>query len=338
MYAPCTTSDATRGAHAPRFIGRSATQSVVLEQRHCSVESGAKQTPVPSVSSAQHDSALGHEPLALQFGRHATLPNASLTQREPIAHVPVGFAALHGPDTGPLSMRMMPPLSCGITPASLPTHEHVPNPLPSERQTCAPLLPSGQRHAAVVPGVQSRAGAVEHASVPNAAKITSTRRMRLLPAPPQRHAENHARGNTYREQVLQARAAEKPACVPRAREPDPNLDPVAERLLARARGSLAGNLRERRARAGKTQEAIAEQVGVSAIYVQALERGTDENPTLRVLALLAHALDCTVAELVAARPAPKPAPVGRPRAARAPAQGAAAERGATRSNTRGRAR
>lgn len=101
--------------------------------------------------------------------------------------------------------------------------------------------------------------------------------------------------------------------MPKAREPNPEIDALAVRVLKRARGAVAANVRERRAAAGTTQEALAEQIGMSAIYVQALERGATENPTLRVLALLAHALDCSIADLVLARPAPRPARKGRPR-------------------------
>ncbi len=62
---------------------------------------------------------------------------------------------------------------------------------------------------------------------------------------------------------------------------------------------LGSNLRVRRLALGKTQERLAEEVGVSTIYVQALERGRDENPTLRVLALLAQALEVPLSVLLA---------------------------------------
>lgn len=102
--------------------------------------------------------------------------------------------------------------------------------------------------------------------------------------------------------------------MPRARESNPELEALAERLLGRACGSLAANIRERRVHQGLTQEALAEASGHSVVYIRQLERAGSENPTLRVLVLLAHALSCTLPELLRPRPAPKPAPPGRPRA------------------------
>ncbi len=100
--------------------------------------------------------------------------------------------------------------------------------------------------------------------------------------------------------------------MPKAREPNALLDPIADRALARARNSLAANMREQRARSGLTQERVAELSGLSVIYVRALERAAPENPTLRSIALLAHVLGCDIADLIVVRPAPKPRPPGRP--------------------------
>ncbi len=87
--------------------------------------------------------------------------------------------------------------------------------------------------------------------------------------------------------------------MPRRRELDPALEDLGLRLLSHAREVLGRNLRARRLALGKTQEQLAEDVGVSTIYVQALERGRDENPTLRVLAVLAEALDLSLPRLLA---------------------------------------
>lgn len=100
--------------------------------------------------------------------------------------------------------------------------------------------------------------------------------------------------------------------MPKRREANPDVDVIAERLLSRVRGALALNLRERRAASGKTQERVAEEISVSVIYLQGLERGRSENPTLRVLALLAHALGCTPAELLAEAAPPRRRRAGSP--------------------------
>lgn len=94
--------------------------------------------------------------------------------------------------------------------------------------------------------------------------------------------------------------------MPIRREANPDIDPTEARVLARARRLLATNLRVRRKAVGLTQEQLAERIGASAIYLQGLERGRDENPTLRVLSLLAHALTCSIAELVNDGPAASP--------------------------------
>ena len=86
--------------------------------------------------------------------------------------------------------------------------------------------------------------------------------------------------------------------MPRRRELDPSIERLGSRLLTRTCDALGTNLRRSRLAAGKTQEQLAEEIGVSTIYLQGLERGRGENPTLRVLALLANALDASVSELL----------------------------------------
>lgn len=103
--------------------------------------------------------------------------------------------------------------------------------------------------------------------------------------------------------------------MPIRREPDPVIDRLAARALARASGSLAANLYELRVAAGLTQEAVAARTGLSDIYVKAIERNAYDNPTLRTIALLAEAVGSNVSRLLEDRDAPRPRPPGRPSAA-----------------------
>ena len=68
-----------------------------------------------------------------------------------------------------------------------------------------------------------------------------------------------------------------------------------------ARGSLTrvfGRiLRNRRLKAGLTQEALAFEAGVHPTYVSLLERGA-RTPSLQVVSQLAHALKTTMTTLV----------------------------------------
>jgi DNA-binding XRE family transcriptional regulator len=123
-----------------------------------------------------------------------------------------------------------------------------------------------------------------------------------------------ARRNGFSEQLLPGASRLDARPVPKPREMNPELDAIAERLVPRACGALAANIREKRIEHGLTQEALAEATGHSVIYVRQLERAGTENPTLRVLVLLAHALSCSLPELLRPRPAPKPSRPGRPRA------------------------
>ena len=61
---------------------------------------------------------------------------------------------------------------------------------------------------------------------------------------------------------------------------------------------LAENVRARRRAAGISQERLAEMARVSAIYVGQVEREKATNPSLSVIASLAAALSCSVAELL----------------------------------------
>ncbi len=66
-----------------------------------------------------------------------------------------------------------------------------------------------------------------------------------------------------------------------------------ERLVA----AFAGVLRERRERAGLTQEDLAERADVSARYVSFLETGRRQ-PTLTALAALSAGVGVSMAEMV----------------------------------------
>lgn len=66
---------------------------------------------------------------------------------------------------------------------------------------------------------------------------------------------------------------------------------------------LAENVRARRRAAGISQERLAEMARVSAIYVGQVEREKATNPSLGVIASLAAALNCSVAELLVDRSA-----------------------------------
>ena len=104
--------------------------------------------------------------------------------------------------------------------------------------------------------------------------------------------------------------------MPRIRDPEALSAPRLERLVDRATTSLAVNLREWRERAALTQEALAEKASLSAIYVQALERGQAANPSLRVLVSLAFAVGCEAGELLAPQRTLRPRKPGRPRRTR----------------------
>lgn len=65
-----------------------------------------------------------------------------------------------------------------------------------------------------------------------------------------------------------------------------------------ARNGLAGRLRDARARAGLTQEQLADRAGVATEHLQRLERGVG-NPTLATVYAIADALGCDVRDLLA---------------------------------------
>ena len=59
---------------------------------------------------------------------------------------------------------------------------------------------------------------------------------------------------------------------------------------------VGGNIRRLRKAAGLSQEALAERAGFAMRYVSGIERG-EENPSLRILVMLAGALDVHPARL-----------------------------------------
>lgn len=61
---------------------------------------------------------------------------------------------------------------------------------------------------------------------------------------------------------------------------------------------LARNLRLARARAGVSQEELADRAGIDRTYVSGIERGI-RNPTITILAKLAGELDMSASELLA---------------------------------------
>jgi transcriptional regulator with XRE-family HTH domain len=57
------------------------------------------------------------------------------------------------------------------------------------------------------------------------------------------------------------------------------------------------NVRRLRTAAGLTQEALAEKTGLSSVYISEIERGRG-NPSVLVMADIAHGLDADVRELL----------------------------------------
>ena len=57
-------------------------------------------------------------------------------------------------------------------------------------------------------------------------------------------------------------------------------------------------VRERRGELGISQEALGFRAGIHRTYVSQLERGI-KSPSLKIIALLAHALNISASELVA---------------------------------------
>lgn len=64
-----------------------------------------------------------------------------------------------------------------------------------------------------------------------------------------------------------------------------------------ARNGQGGRLRDAGARAGLTQEQLADRAGVATEHLQRLERGVG-SPTLATVYALADAMDCQLSELV----------------------------------------
>lgn len=60
---------------------------------------------------------------------------------------------------------------------------------------------------------------------------------------------------------------------------------------------IGGRIRESRKRAGKTQERLAEETGLSPIYIGRLERG-EKQPSLEVLSRLSESLEVSVLDLL----------------------------------------
>jgi len=69
--------------------------------------------------------------------------------------------------------------------------------------------------------------------------------------------------------------------------------------MARAniRALVGDNVRRLRNAAGLTQEALAEKTGLSSVYISEIERGR-RNPSVLVMADIAHALGADVRELL----------------------------------------
>ncbi len=90
-------------------------------------------------------------------------------------------------------------------------------------------------------------------------------------------------------------------CRGRRERREPPSDHVARqprlRLSVERRNGLADRLREARARAGLTQEQLADRTGVATEHLQRLERGVG-NPTLATVYALADAVGCDVRELL----------------------------------------
>lgn len=61
--------------------------------------------------------------------------------------------------------------------------------------------------------------------------------------------------------------------------------------------SVGANIRERREKAGLTQEYVAEQADVSQVLLCRIEKGVLP-PSLRVIASIAKTLGCTVDDLL----------------------------------------
>jgi ribosome-binding protein aMBF1 (putative translation factor) len=87
--------------------------------------------------------------------------------------------------------------------------------------------------------------------------------------------------------------------VPRRRLEDyDDLDRAIEAAFEDERQRLAASVRLLRKARGWSQERLAEEARLSAIYVSHLELArVNVNPTLRALAALAHALGCRVRDL-----------------------------------------
>jgi transcriptional regulator with XRE-family HTH domain len=86
---------------------------------------------------------------------------------------------------------------------------------------------------------------------------------------------------------------------------------MPEDEFVRVRSYIAANVRRLRARAGLTQEQLAEAASVDLTYLQRIERGT-ANPSARVLVEVASALAVPPARLFA-KAAPAVRRSGRPR-------------------------
>lgn len=88
------------------------------------------------------------------------------------------------------------------------------------------------------------------------------------------------------------------------------MKPVQPARLQQTVGRRIAEIRQER---GLTQDALAEQIGVTTRWVQAAEAG-GENFTLSTLARFANALKVAVAEFFSSPTRPSPRP-GRPRRA-----------------------
>lgn len=61
---------------------------------------------------------------------------------------------------------------------------------------------------------------------------------------------------------------------------------------------LAKRIRDARERAGLTQQQLGERCGLSRVYINNLESGQHDNPTIKVLDAIAKALKVRVTDLI----------------------------------------
>lgn len=65
--------------------------------------------------------------------------------------------------------------------------------------------------------------------------------------------------------------------------------------------SIGTNIKSHRQRAGKTQQQIANETGLSVSYISQAERNIKINPLLATIHKLADCLDCEPSDLIRSR-------------------------------------